>query len=121
MSKDLQTTDLERLSELITALEKAKQDKAEKKVIVEKIMDFFRENDIKTYHYGDLLIRFTDERTTIQFDVEMLQSKYPEIWKECHSEKVRQPHLQIKKTTKKTENPEDDFVPPEDEEEAIES
>lgn len=108
----LSATDLARLSDLMTALEQAKKDKNEQRVILDKIMDFFRANNIKTYHYNDIVIRFTDARQTNQFDVDMLQSKYPEIWEECHSVVTRPPHLQVKKLAKADDS---DDVPSDEE------
>ena len=107
---ELTTQDLERLSGLLTSLEKAKRDKNEKSAIEARIMDFFRQTGIKTYRYKDVVIRFTDERKTVQFDADMLRMKYPEIWKECHSEQTRPPHLQIKKTST-VEDPEETGAP----------
>ena len=109
---DLSTADLERLSALVASLEQAKKDKAEKNAIAEKIMEFFRSTGLKSFKYKDIVIRFTDERETTEFDVDMLREKYPEIWKECHSLNVRPPHLSIKKRTVK----EDDDDLPTDEE-----
>lgn len=103
----LQTEDLERLSSLLDSLDQAKKDRNEKKVIEEKIMQFFRDTGIKTYRYGNVVIRFTDQRTTNEFDVDMLRQKYPKIWEECHSDNVRPPHLQIAKTNRKEVSPEE--------------
>lgn len=94
---DLQEKDLSKLSKLLDSLEKAKRDKMESQVIMDKLIEFFRETGLKSYKTSDLVIRFVDERKTLQFDAELLQIKYPEIWKECHSERVRKPHLSIKK------------------------
>lgn len=113
MSTELTTTELDRISDLTDALLAAKKDRSERDVILSKIMDFFRENKIKTYRHGDIVIRFTDERTTNQFDVDMLRMKYPEIWTECHANHVRPAHLAIKKIPVK-EDP-DDNEEPEDE------
>lgn len=114
---NLTTEDLENLSKLMATLDDAKFARDQKKVIEGKIMDFFRQVGINTYHYGDILMRFTEERDTNQFDVEMLKTKYPEIWKECHSVNRRPPHLLIKKVAKKKNvDGEEDFIPPEDEE-----
>lgn len=107
----LNADDLSRLSDLMTALEQAKKDSVERKQILDKVMDFFRANNIKTYHYNDIVIRFTDSRETNQFDVQMLMQKYPEIWKECHSVVTRPPHLAVTKL-KKTE---EDDVPSDEE------
>lgn len=112
--KNLQTTDLERLSQLLDSLAQAKEDSKEKKTIEEKIMVFFRENGIKSYRYGDIVIRFTDERTTNEFDVDLLRQRYPKIWEECHAENTRPPHLQIRKKKSKKADEEDDV--PTDEE-----
>lgn len=109
---NLTSEDLARLSQLLDSLNQAKKDKNEKSEIEVKIMDFFRQTGIKTYHYGDVTIRFTDERETNEFDVETLMSKYPEIWKECHAIHKRPPHLLIKKTTRVSED--DDLPTPEE-------
>lgn len=93
----LQEKDLAKLSDLMSALEAAKKDKAEKEVIVLKLMEFFRETGLKSYKTDSLIIRFVDTRETSQFDPELLQEKYPEIWKECHATKQRPPHISIKK------------------------
>lgn len=108
----LKTEDLKRLETLMTNLEQAKKDKNEQSVIKEKIMDFMRELNIKTFREGNLVIRLTDKRTTNEFDVDMLREKYPQIWEECHSVQERPAHLQIKRS-KAVEN-EDDI--PSDEE-----
>ena len=108
---NLQTSDLERLSQLLDSLNQAKKDRNEKAVIEEKIMEFFRQTGIKTYHYGDVTIRFTDSRETNEFDVDLLRQKYPDIWKECHSTNTRPPHLQIKKSTRKYEEDENSGEP----------
>ena len=94
---DLQDKDLSKLSKLLDNLEKAKRDKMESQVIMDKLVEFFRETGLKSYKTSELIIRFVDERKTVQFDAELLQSKYPEIWKECHTEHIRKPHLSIKK------------------------
>lgn len=112
----LTTAELDRLAELVDALEKAKSDKKETETIKEKLMIFFRENHIKTFHHGNIVIRFTDERTTNEFDVDLLQEKYPEIWKECHCEHVREPHISIKKKVIKEESGEPSFEELSDEE-----
>lgn len=109
---DLSTADLERLSALLDSLDKAKKDRAEKDAISEKIMDFFRSTGLKSFKYKDIVIRFTDERETTEFDVDILREKYPEIWQECHGTNVRPPHLSIKKRVVKDD--EDDL--PTDEE-----
>lgn len=96
---NLKTDDLKRMNALMTSLAEAKANKAEANAIKEKIMDFMRETGIKTFRENGLLLRLTDERTTCEFDVDLLRTKYPEIWKECHSEKVRAPHLSIKKVS----------------------
>lgn len=111
----LSTEDLNRLSNLIDSLEQAKKDKTEKNAIMNKIMDFFRANGIKSYRYGDIRIQFTDARETYQFDVDMLRAKYPEIWEECHSIKSRDPHLAVTKIKSK-DSPEGDDDLPTDEE-----
>lgn len=94
----LKTEDIERLEELIDNLAQAKKDKAEQAVIKDKIMDFMRSLNIKTFRQGNIVMRLTDRRETNEFDVDMLRQKYPEIWKECHSTQVREAHLQIKKS-----------------------
>ena len=111
---NLSTEDLDRLSSLLDSLEQAKRDKAEKNVIMNKIMDFFREQGIKSYRYGNIRIQFTDTRETNQFDVDMLRAKYPAIWEECHSVQVREPHLAVTKLKTKIKEEEDDV--PTDEE-----
>lgn len=95
---NLKTEDIERLEELIDNLAQAKKDKAEQAVIKNKIMDFMRSLNIKTFRQGNIVMRLTDRRETNEFDVDMLRQKYPDIWKECHSKQVREPHLQIKKS-----------------------
>lgn len=99
----LNSKDMERLSELMSSLEKSKGDEYEKKLIEEKIKDFFRETGMKSFRYNDIVIRFTDDRTTEQFDVDMLREKYPEIWAECKSVKVRPAYLYIRKEPSKKE------------------
>lgn len=94
----LKTEDISRLETLMSSLEQAKKDKAEQNLIKDKIMDFMRELNIKTFREGGLVIRLTDKRTTNEFDVDMLREKYPKIWEECHSIKERPAHLQIKKS-----------------------
>lgn len=109
MKTNLSTTELDRLSELMTALENAKKNKAESEVIKNKIMDFMEQNNIKTFRHNDILIRYTPQRTTNEFDVFMLKEKYPKIWEECHSDQIRQPHLQIKRTApEKDDEPTDE-------------
>lgn len=107
----LQTTDLERLSQLLDSLAQAKVDSKEKKEIEEKVMQFFRETGIKSYTYKDVTIQFTDERTTNEFDVDMLRQKYPKIWEECHSDQIRPAHLAIRKKKRPAPRPEDDDLP----------
>lgn len=94
---NLKTEDIERLEELMDNLAQAKKDKAEQAVIKDKIMDFMRSLNIKTFRQGNIVMRLTDRRETNEFDVDMLRQKYPEIWKECHSTQVREAYLQIKK------------------------
>lgn len=94
---NLKTEDIERLEELMDNLAQAKKDKAEQAVIKDKIMDFMRSLNIKTFRQGNIVMRLTDRRETNEFDVDMLRAKYPDIWKECHSTQVREAHLQIKK------------------------
>lgn len=94
---NLKTEDIERLETLMDNLAQAKKDKAEQAVIKDKIMDFMRSLNIKTFRQGNIVMRLTDRRETNEFDVDMLRQKYPEIWKECHSTQVREAHLQIKK------------------------
>lgn len=94
---NLKTEDIERLETLMNNLAQAKKDKAEQAVIKDKIMDFMRSLNIKTFRQGNIVMRLTDRRETNEFDVDMLRQKYPEIWKECHSTQVREAHLQIKK------------------------
>ena len=111
----LSTEDLARLSDLMDSLEQAKKDKNEKNVILNKIMDFFRMNGIKSYRYGDVRIQFTDERETNQFDVDILRAKYPEIWKECHSVVTREPHLAVTKLKSKKKADDSDDLPTDEE------
>lgn len=106
MSTNVSTVELDRLADLTDALLDAKKNKEERDVILNKIMDFFRENGIKSYRHGDIVIRFTDSRETNQFDVDLLKAKYPEIWTECHAVHVRAPHLSIKKSPVKDETEE---------------
>lgn len=94
---NIENIDLNRLLELITALEAAKASKEERDTINTMLIDFFRETGLKSYKTDDLIIRFVDERETNQFDVDMLKDKYPDIWEECHSPKIRPPHISIKK------------------------
>ena len=101
---NLKTEDLQRLNALMTNLTEAKANKAEANAIKEKIMDFMREAGIKTFRANGLFLRLTEERTTNEFDADMLRAKYPDIWKECHSEKVRAAHLQIKKVAPDAED-----------------
>ena len=96
-TQNLKTEDIERLEELMDNLAQAKKDKAEQAVIKNKIMDIMRSINIKTFRQGNIVMRLTDRRETNEFDVDMLRAKYPDIWKECHSKQVREPHLQIKK------------------------
>lgn len=49
MTTNLKTEDIERLEELIDNLAQAKKDKAEQAVIKNKIMDFMRSLNIKTF------------------------------------------------------------------------
>lgn len=106
----LKTEDISRLEALMSNLEQAKKDKAEQNLIKEKIMDFMRELNIKTFREGGLVIRLTDKRTTNEFDVDMLREKYPKIWEECHSIQERPAHLQIKrsKVVNKDDEPTDE-------------
>ena len=113
MATTLKTEDIERLETLLVNLEQAKKDKAEQNVIKDKIMDFMRQLGIKTFRQGNIVMRLTDTRTTNEFDVDMLREKYPQIWEECHSQKTRDPHLQIKRVASK-QDVEDDV--PSDEE-----
>ena len=109
MKTNLSTTELDRLSELMTELENAKKNKAESEVIKDKIMAFMEQNNINTFRHNDILIRYTPKRTTNEFDVFMLKDKYPDIWEECHSNQVRPPHLQIKRTSpEKDDEPTDE-------------
>lgn len=94
---NLTTNDLARLNALMTDLVEAKANKAEANSIKTKIMDFMRNTGIKSFRENGLYIRFTEARTTCEFDVELLRTKYPDIWKKCHSEQVRPAHLSIKK------------------------
>ena len=106
---NLKTEDLNRLSTLMTDLADARANKAEANAIKEKIMDFMRETGIKSFRENGLYIRFTEARTTNEFDAELLRTKYPDIWKECHSEQVRPAHLLIKKVAKpKDDEPTDE-------------
>ena len=97
MSKNLSTTDMERLSVLMDNLEKAKGDENEKKVIMAKIMDFFRQTGMKSFRYGDIVVRFVETRTTEAFDVDLLREKYPTIWAECHTTQFRPATISITK------------------------
>ena len=106
MKNNLSTTDLDRLEELMTELSNAKKSKKESEVIKDKIMDFMEQNNIKTFRHNGILIRFTPSRSTFEFDVQLLKSKYPKIWEECHSNQMRPPHLLIKKTTVENEDDE---------------
>ena len=92
---NLQSKDLDRLSQIMTELAKAKNSKAEQNVIKNKLIDFFRETGLKSYKTDELVIRFVEERYTNQFSEEKLQSLYPEIWKECHDNVKRPPHISI--------------------------
>lgn len=106
---NLKTEDLNRLNTLMTDLADARANKAEANAIKTKIMDFMRESNLKSFCENGLYIRFTEARTTNEFDVELLRKKYPDIWKECHSEQVRLAHLSIKKVAKpKDEEPTDE-------------
>lgn len=93
----LNSKDMDRLSALVDRLENAKGDEREKELIMEKIKEFFRETGMKSFRYNDIVIRFTDDRVTNQFDVDILREKYPEIWLECHSDKVRPAYVSITK------------------------
>ena len=88
---------MERLSDLMDNLEKAKGDEAEKKVILDKIMEFFRQTGMKSFRYGDIVVRFVEARTTDAFDVDMLREKYPTIWAECHTTQFRPATISISK------------------------
>lgn len=105
---NLTTDDLDRLGQLMTDLANAKRSKKESDLIRSKIMDFMRENNIKSFKHNDIMLRFVDERKTIQFDSQMLKDKYPEIWLECHSEATRPANLIIRRTTPDKDAPTDE-------------
>lgn len=102
---NLTTDDLDRLEQLMTELANTKQTKKESELIRSKIMDFMRENKIKSFKHNDIMLRFVDERKTIQFDSRMLKEKYPDIWLECHSEATRPVNLIIQRTTSDKDEP----------------
>lgn len=107
-NQNLTTEDLDRLEQLMKDLANAKQSKAESNLIRAKIMDFMRANNIKSFKHNDIMLRFVEERTTIQFDVQLLKSKYPDIWKECHGEAMRPADLIIQRTTPDKDDPTDE-------------
>lgn len=109
----ISTIDLDRLQDLLDLFNKAKEGSREAQSIKLKLMDFFREQGIKTFKYKNILIRFTEGRETNEFDVHVLMDKYPEIWKECHSLNYREPHISIKKINAKKD--EDSGEPTEEE------
>jgi hypothetical protein len=93
----LTDADMARLSEIMTELGTANANKEEKNKIKEKLIAFFRQTGLKSYRTKDLVLRFVDERDTMAFDVEMLQTKYPEVWKECHTKHHRDANVNIRK------------------------
>lgn len=110
--KDLTSEDLSKLDGIMTAMSDAKLKREEKNVIVEKLIDFFRSTGLKSIRHEDLVIRFSDSYETKQFDPDMVRTKYPEIWVECHSVVVRPPHVSIKRhVPKEVPETEEDDVP----------
>lgn len=95
--KTLTTEEMNRLNDLLASLEQAKKDKRETESIKEKIMNFMRENKMKSFKYNNIVMRLSDERTTVAFDIDLLRQDYPEIFEKCHSTQVRPAHLSIKR------------------------
>lgn len=93
---NLTEADVARFDALTVALEAAKNDKKEREIINQKLIEFFRAHNLKSFKTEKYVIRFADARETNQFDAELLQSKYPEIWKECHTIAKRKPHISVK-------------------------
>lgn len=108
MANALNANDLKRLAELMDNLNNANLDRKESDIIKDKLKAFFKATGLKSYRYGDMVIRFVDDYESRSFDLDMLRERYPAIFDECHSTIIKPCILSIaKRPLKRKKNEED--------------